>query len=305
MSESERTPGIAEQVPRPADAFARLEDRVAAARKVALPAKHLLPVEQTLPLDQWAVQQAFDVQQAVIAAYERYDFPDVVARVQNFCTNEMGALYLDITKDRLYTMPTDSHGRRSAQSAMFRIAEALVRWLAPILAFTAEEIWQQLPGERGESVLFETWYGGLAATQASPEQRRWWADLLAIREARFARARGHAQGRPDRRLAGGEAGDPCRSLAGRAVRAGAGGAEVLLHHLGGFAGSADATRRRELPRRILRTAKPGSRRSSSDAAKCVRCWHRRADVGSHAGTSGAVRPLRRERGGAGRDRRWF
>ena len=62
------------------------------------------PVERFLLLDQWAVQQAYDVQQAVVAAYERYDFPEIVQRVQNFCTNEMGALYLDITKDRLYTM---------------------------------------------------------------------------------------------------------------------------------------------------------------------------------------------------------
>jgi isoleucyl-tRNA synthetase len=107
-------------------------------------------------LDQWAVQQAQDVQSAVIAAYERYDFPEIIQRVQNFCTNEMGSLYLDITKDRLYTMPTDSVGRRSAQSAMLHILEALVRWLAPITSFTAEEIWPLLPGVRGESVMFET-----------------------------------------------------------------------------------------------------------------------------------------------------
>ena len=79
------------------------------------------------------------MQQAVIAAYARYDFPEVVQRVQNFCTNELGSLYLDITKDRLYTMQPDSHGRRSAQSAMYRILEAMTRWLAPILSFTAEE----------------------------------------------------------------------------------------------------------------------------------------------------------------------
>src|SRR5690606_17237643 len=123
----------------------------------------------------------YDVQQAVMAAYARNDFPEVVARVQNFCTNEMGALYLDITKDRLYTMPLDSRGRRSAQSAMHRIVEALVRWIAPVLSFTAEEIWPLIPGARGESVLFETWYDGLAATQGSPQQRAWWADLLSIR----------------------------------------------------------------------------------------------------------------------------
>jgi isoleucyl-tRNA synthetase len=146
------------------------------------PANHLMPVEDCLLLDQWAEQQAFDVQQAVVAAYARHDFPEIVQRVQNFCTNEMGALYLDITKDRLYTMPTASRGRRSAQSAMYRILEAMVRWLAPLVSFTAEEIWQHMPGTRGESVLFETWYEGLKATQGSPEQRRFWADLLAIRE---------------------------------------------------------------------------------------------------------------------------
>ncbi|HVJ62192.1 MAG TPA: isoleucine--tRNA ligase [Tahibacter sp.] len=145
------------------------------------PAKDLVAVEGSLLLDQWAVQQAHDVQTAVIGAYERYDFPEIVQRIQNFCTNELGSLYLDITKDRLYTMPAASRGRRSAQSAMYRILEALVRWLAPILSFTAEEIWAAMPGKRSESVLFETWYDGLAATQNSPQQRLWWGDLIALR----------------------------------------------------------------------------------------------------------------------------
>ena len=109
------------------------------------PSEHLLSVKDSLPLDQWAVQQACDTQEVVAAAYAKYDFPEIVQRIQNFCTNEMGALYLDITKDRLYTMQAHSHGRRSAQSAMYRILEALVRWLAPMLSFTAEEIWKFLP----------------------------------------------------------------------------------------------------------------------------------------------------------------
>ena len=145
------------------------------------PTKDLVAVEESLLLDQWAVQQAYDTQAAVIAAYERYDFPEIVQRIQNFCTNELGSLYLDITKDRLYTMPAASRGRRSAQSAMYRILEAMVRWLAPVLSFTAEEIWAAMPGRRDESVFFETWYDGLAATQGSPQQRQWWSDLVAIR----------------------------------------------------------------------------------------------------------------------------
>jgi len=151
------------------------------------PSEHLVPVKDCLPLDQWAVQQACDTQEAVVAAYARYDFPEIVQRIQNFCTNEMGALYLDITKDRLYTMQVNSHGRRSAQSAMYRILEALVRWLAPILSFTTEEIWQFMPtrtgsGQRSESVLLENWYVGLEAVQGSAEQRAFWNDLLALRQ---------------------------------------------------------------------------------------------------------------------------
>ena len=96
------------------------------------PAVHLLPNDQLLALDQWAVHRTLEVQQAIEAAYEQYDFPAVVQLLSNFCTVDLGALYLDVTKDRLYTMREDSRGRRSAQSAMFRIAEAFVRWIAPI-----------------------------------------------------------------------------------------------------------------------------------------------------------------------------
>jgi isoleucyl-tRNA synthetase len=268
------------------------------------PARHLLPVEQTLPLDQWAVQQAYDVQQAVIAAYERYDFPDVVARVQNFCTNEMGALYLDITKDRLYTMPTDSHGRRSAQSAMFRIAQALVRWLAPILAFTAEEIWQQLPGERGESVLFETWYDGLAATQSSPEQRRWWADLLEMRR--------HVLSKIEDLRATGEIG---ASLEAKV--------QLRLQNddLGRYLEASDELRfffltselelgllsNTELQfKDVLNSGLPlFSDVEVSDSAKCVRCWHRRPDVGSHPDHPELCGRCVENVTGQGETRRWF
>ena len=268
------------------------------------PQKHLLPVEDSLLLDQWAVQQAYDVQQAVLAAYERYDFPEVVARVQNFCTNELGALYLDITKDRLYTMPADSRGRRSAQSAMFRIAEALVRWLAPVLSFTAEEIWQAMPGERDESVLFETWYDGLAATQGSPEQRRYWADLLAIRDS------------------------ASRVLEGmrKAEQIGAGlEAKLVIHAdqamVERYAPVADELRfffitselRLDLaggqPDDAVLTEVEGAdawvSATVSEAAKCVRCWHRRDDVGSHAEHPELCGRCVSNVEGPGEDRRWF
>jgi len=267
------------------------------------PAQHLVAVEDSLLLDQWAVQQAFDTQQAIIAAYERYDFPEIVQRVQNFCTNEMGALYLDITKDRLYTMPTASHGRRSAQSAMYRILEALVRWLAPVLTFTAEEIWAAMPGARDESVYFSTFYDGLASTQSSPQQRQWWSGLLAIRSATSKVLEGM-------RVLG---------VIGASLEA-----EVTLYvdadERERFAEVADELRfgfiTSQLELAALRDrpvydqvaaklgfesfvdddAAPTSLSAKADlaahevwivakassATKCVRCWHYRADVGSHA-----------------------
>jgi isoleucyl-tRNA synthetase len=268
------------------------------------PAQHLLAVEKSLPLDQWAVQQAFDVQQAVIAAYERYDFPDVVARVQNFCTNEMGALYLDMTKDRLYTMQADSHGRRSAQSAMFRIAEALVRWLAPILAFTAEEIWQHLPGERGESVLFETWYDGLAATQGSPEQRRWWADLLAIRESgarvlEGMRKAGQIGAGLDAKLA-------IHADAALLDRYAPAGDELRFFFITSDTSLAPLMGRPGDAAKVeLADGEAWVAATVSDAAKCVRCWHRRPDVGSHPEHPELCGRCVENVAGQGETRRWF
>jgi isoleucyl-tRNA synthetase len=130
------------------------------------PEKNLVAHEKMLLLDQWAVARTLAVQEEIIAAYERYDFAAVVSKLQNFCTNDLGSLYLDVTKDRLYTMQVDSLGRRSAQTAMHHIAEAFVRWIAPVLSFTADEIWHTLPGKRDAHVLMATWYEHL---QALPE----------------------------------------------------------------------------------------------------------------------------------------
>ena len=250
------------------------------------PALHLLPVEECLLLDQWAVQQACDVQLAVVAAFERNDFPEVVARVQNFCTNEMGSLYLDITKDRLYTMPTDSHGRRSAQSAMYRIGEALVRWIAPVLSFTAEEIWPLLPGERGESVLFATWYEGLASTQGSPDQRRWWADLLAIRAAAARLLESmRASGAIGASL---QADVVAHADAATRARYEEVAGELRFFFITSGLRLADLA---VLPDPEGRTDVQGVEidggtawvaATPSDAAKCVRCWHYQPDVGTHA-----------------------
>ena len=268
------------------------------------PAKHLIPVEDSLLLDQWAVQQAYDVQQAVTAAYERYDYPEVVARIQNFCTNELGALYLDITKDRLYTMPTDSRGRRSAQGAMYRITEALVRWLAPILSFTAEEIWQAMPGGRGDSVLFETWYDGLAATQNSPEQRRYWSDLLAVRDSASRVLEGMRKA--ERIGAALEAKLMVHADAALQSRYADVADELRFFFITSDFTLAPSTPRADDAVKVeLDGAEAWVSADVSSAAKCVRCWHRRDDVGSHAEHPELCSRCVSNVEGPGEDRRWF
>ena len=274
------------------------------------PVRHLLPVADCLPLDQWAVQQAHEVQNAVVAAYARYDFPEVVQRVQNFCTNEMGSLYLDITKDRLYTMPTDSRGRRSAQSAMFRILEALARWLAPILSFTAEEIWQAMPaatgqgGERGESVLFETWYAGLDATQATAAQRQWWGDLMAVR-AGVAKV---LEGMRNAGAIGASLQAEVTLYADAALRAryAAAAAELRFFFITSELVMADVDGR---PEGASAVAVEGGEvwiaARPSSAGKCVRCWHHRADVGHDAGHPELCGRCVQNVVGSGELRQWF
>jgi isoleucyl-tRNA synthetase len=113
---------------------------------------------ELVAIDQWAISKAFALQNDVVTAYRNYEFHRIYQEVHNFCVVELGGFYLDIIKDRLYTTGTHSLPRRSAQTAMFHLAEAMVRWLAPILSFTAEEVWTYVPGERNESVFLNTWH---------------------------------------------------------------------------------------------------------------------------------------------------
>ena len=106
--------------------------------------------------------------QQVINEYDNYNFHFVMKAILNFCTNDLGGFYLDIIKDRQYTTQTDSLARRSAQSALFHISHAMIRWLSPILTFTSEEIWQFLPGASNESVFLQTWYEGLEGNFDNP-----------------------------------------------------------------------------------------------------------------------------------------
>jgi isoleucyl-tRNA synthetase len=267
------------------------------------PLAHLLPNEQLLALDQWAVHRTREVQEAIAAAYEQYDFPAVVQLLSNFCTVDLGALYLDVTKDRLYTMRADSRGRRSAQSAMFRIAEAFVRWIAPIISFTAEEIWRYLPGTRDDSVLHATWYDGLAPMASDLAITREGIDqLLQLRDA------------VSKVL------EPMRAAGaiGAALQA-----DIDLHLEASTLQTFDAVKD-ELRFLFITSSvnlKPATVRPADavkadtvDAwivarvttnPKCIRCWHYVADVGSHAGHPEICGRCVSNVDGPGEDRRWF
>jgi isoleucyl-tRNA synthetase len=119
---------------------------------------HAVPYDELVAIDEWAVSKTFALQNDVVTAYRNYEFHDIYQEIHNFCVVELGGFYLDIIKDRLYTTRTDSKPRRSAQTAVYHIAQAMVRWLAPILSFTAEEAWGYLPKKPNESVFLNVWH---------------------------------------------------------------------------------------------------------------------------------------------------
>ncbi|NOY62958.1 MAG: isoleucine--tRNA ligase [Gammaproteobacteria bacterium] len=149
------------------------------------PESDLVAADDMVALDRWAVSRALQLQAEIIAAYESFEFHLIYQKVHNFCTVEMGSFYLDIIKDRQYTTQPDSIARRSAQSAMYHIVEALARWLAPILSFSAEEIWGHLPGERGASVFLARWYTPCNdfLTETQTLGLSYWKQVTAVRDA--------------------------------------------------------------------------------------------------------------------------
>ncbi|SEI67170.1 isoleucyl-tRNA synthetase [Allopseudospirillum japonicum] len=149
------------------------------------PARDQVPAEQMLALDVWAVDAAARLQAKVETAYQEYRFLEVYQQVHHFCVHELGGFYLDIIKDRQYTTQANSRARLSCQTALYHIAQALVRWIAPILSFTAEEMYESLPGEKQESIFLTTWYQDLFTLEAhtSDFDADFWAHILNVKSA--------------------------------------------------------------------------------------------------------------------------
>ena len=240
------------------------------------PREHEVLDERMVLLDRWALDRARALQDEVITAYDRYEFHHIYHKVHNFCVVEMGGFYLDVIKDRLYTTPADGVPRRSAQTAMYHIAEAMVRWLAPILSFTAEEIWAELPGERGDSVLLSTWY---AFPDRKPTAGVDWDALLRVRQA--------VSKELERLRAAGDIGAPLDARVDlycskplRSVLAQLGD-ELRFVFITSDASVHEAAERPDSAVAGGTDAEPfWLAVSPSSDAKCSRCWHRRDDVGS-------------------------
>ena len=149
------------------------------------PQTDCVSADKMLPLDLWALGKADELNNKVTNTdYENYQFHSAYQSIHNFCIVEMGGFYLDVIKDRLYTMPVNHPARRSAQTVMYHSIEIMSRLLAPILCFTAEEIWQAIPGERSESVLTELWYqrGTQEQAMGSDIVDHRWERLLLLRD---------------------------------------------------------------------------------------------------------------------------
>jgi isoleucyl-tRNA synthetase len=240
------------------------------------PATDAVPVENMLQLDRWIVGRTAQLQQEIIAAYDNYQLHLIYQKLHNFCVVELGGFYLDIIKDRQYTVKGDALARRSAQTALQYVIEAMVRWIAPILSFTADEIWKEIAGEREANVFVAEWYQ-LPVMPADSFADNYWELIAQVKDAvnKVLEAKRTA----------GEVG-------------GSLGAEVILYCDEKLQG--ELSKLANELRFVLITSTAEIRPlgeaqgavatdvaglqvavKKSEHAKCERCWHHRADVGAN------------------------
>jgi len=243
------------------------------------PATDLVEAKDMLPLDRWVVDRAAVLQQDVIAAYEAYHFQSVYQKVHHFCAMDLGGFYLDIVKDRQYTAKSDGLARRSGQTAMYHVVEALSRWLAPITSYTADELWQYIPGQRSDSIFLETWYEQLFELDSDTAMDRdFWEKIINVRSA--------VSKEIEQVRSKGEIGSSLN-------------AEVELYcneeyfsvlnllsselHFIFITSGASISDEKFCPEDAIQTEVEGIKLKvvASEHKKCSRCWHQRYDVGEH------------------------
>jgi isoleucyl-tRNA synthetase len=224
--------------------------------------KDAVPLGELLEIDRWALARAKQFQDEVLAHYEVYEFHPVVAKLQVFCSEDLGAFYLDVLKDRLYTTAPKSAARRSAQTALWHITHAMLRWMAPFLSFTAEEAWKVFAPGRSASIFTET-YSDTGA---------WGSDELLAKWARVRAIRDVANKEIEAVRGAGRLGS---SLQANLVIGANPADHALMASLGDDLRFVTITSQAVLATAAELTVTV----TPSTATKCDRCWHYRDDVG--------------------------
>jgi isoleucyl-tRNA synthetase len=227
------------------------------------PAKDALPVGEMLEVDRYALAMTARMQEAVADDYARYQFHLVAQKLQAFCSEDLGAFFVDILKDRLYTCQADSSARRSAQTALYHITHSLVRLMAPILSFTAEELWRIFTGKADDSVFFQTWHSVPRPADGAELLAKW----QRLRELRDPVRKSIEALRTEGKVGSSLQAEVDFQASGRDYD--------LLASLGDelkFLMLTSAARVRE--------GQADVKVGASSQAKCERCWHYRPDVDS-------------------------
>jgi isoleucyl-tRNA synthetase len=262
------------------------------------PVGHKMPVEQWLEIDRYALALTREFDAQVKQHYAKFEFHHGMQLLQNFCSETLGGFYLDILKDRLYTAGGTSPARRSAQNALYRITHSLVRLMAPVLSFTAEEVWQEISKDPQDSVFLHTWDGVLPAQPDEANVAQRWSNLRALRS--------DIQKQLEDLRQTGKIGS---SLAAELGIYASGETHDWLASFGDDLRFVFITSQARLNAGTNPDALPTSLKGVSVVAtpspqqKCERCWHYRADVSSHKDHPGLCSRCVSNLHGAGEERR--
>jgi isoleucyl-tRNA synthetase len=258
------------------------------------PAKNAVPVAEMLEIDRYAIANMANLQKEILAHYETYEFHPVVSKLQMYCSEDLGGFYLDILKDRLYTSGVDSHARRSAQTAIWHITQALLRLMAPTLSFTAEEAWsffasKEAFADSSETIFTQTYYTLPEVAQAEALV----AKFNVLHEVRATVTKQLEEVRI--------AGNIGSSLQAEVELKVSGDKVALLQSLGDDLKFVLITSAAKVTA-VTTEADEAIVVTPSANQKCERCWHYRADVGSHAEHEGLCGRCVANLFGSGEDR---
>lgn len=241
-----------------------------------VPSQHALPVDQLIELDQYIIRRAAQVQAQIQAAYDAMDFHQVTVLLTSFCASDLGGFYLDIIKDRQYTTQADSVARRSAQTALYHLTQAFVRWMSPILSFTAQEAWSALAETSSKYVFTAEWYALPVVDVAAQISDDDWQTILQVKAA----VNKQIENARNAKLIGANLSAQVTLWADDTLKA-------VLDKLGDelrFVLITSAANVQTYAEQGESTDLAGLRAqvSPADGVKCARCWHVRPDVGTHA-----------------------